>query len=117
MADITPVKPVLTGVVPGAVAAAGGGDAIVAPRGNVVVQVTNGGGGSINVTIAKQQATRPADATFPAMTVSDFVVAVAAGASKYIGPIPPSHVDAAGKVQVTYSGVTSVTINAIDLNP
>ena len=39
--------------------------------------------------------------------------AVGAGAQKIIGPIPAAFNDASGNVAVTYSGVSSVTVGAI----
>ncbi|MFN7019900.1 MAG: hypothetical protein ACK4WH_01055 [Phycisphaerales bacterium] len=112
MADITPVAPAFAGVNPAPTAANSGGDALVNPRGNAILVVANGGGGSINVTIAVGSGftTRPADGTFPSQTVSNLVVAVPAGATRVIGPIPPAYNDGNGKAQISYSGVTSVTV-------
>lgn len=113
MADITPVVPALAGTNPSGVAASGGGDAVLNPRGNVLIRVNNGGGSSINVTLAVgPNPTRPGDGTFPAMTLANQVVAVPNGQSRIIGPVPPAFNDGAGKVQVTYSAVTSVTVEA-----
>lgn len=117
MAQITPVKPTLAGTLTGAVSAAGGGDSVANPRGNVFIQVVNGGGGSINVTLTPTITNRPADGVFPQMTLAANVVAVAAGASKVIGPIPTAFNDGNGNVPVTYSGVTSVTIAAFEQTP
>lgn len=115
MADITPVRPVLAGVNPAGVAASGGGDAIVNPKGNSIIRVNNGGGGSINVTVAVgANNVRQADGTFPAVTYANVVVAVPAGAARIIGPLPPCYNDGNNKVQLTYSGVTSVTVEAYD---
>ncbi|MCZ7633434.1 MAG: hypothetical protein M5U20_08125 [Phycisphaerales bacterium] len=115
MADLTPVRPSIDGVNPGAVAASSGGDAIVNPRGKAILRVNNGGGSSINVTLAAQITSRPGDGTFPPQTVANKVVAVPAGASRVIGPIPPAFNDGNGKAQVTYSAVTSVTVEALEV--
>lgn len=114
MAALTKVTPSLAGTATTPVAAAAGGDSVANPRGNTILRVINGGGSSINVTLAAQVATRPADGTFPAMTLSNQVVAVAAGATKLIGPIPPAFNDGNGNVQITYSAVTSVTVEVVD---
>lgn len=113
MADLTPLSPALGGTTFSAAAASGGGDKFLNPRGNALLYVKNGGGGSIDVTLAAQTTTRPAGGKFPAMTVSNKVVTVAAGAEKLIGPIPTAYNDSAGKVNVTYSGVSSVTVKPI----
>jgi len=114
MAVITPVSPSVAGTNPAAVSAAAGGDTIPNPRGNAIVRVQNGGGASINVTVAVgPNPTRPADGSFPAMTLANQVVAVPAGAARLIGPIPPAFNDGNGSVQLTYSAVTSVTVEAV----
>lgn len=112
MPDITPVSPSISGVNP-APAAATAGDAIINQRGNALLRVNNGGGASINVTLAAgSNPVRPADGNFPAMTLTNQVVAVPAGASRLIGPIPPSFNDGNGKVQLAYSATASVTVEA-----
>ena len=115
MAVITPVTASMAGVNPAPAAASGGGDSVNNARGNTFLRVNNGGGGSINVTIAAQIATRPADGTFPAMTLANNVVAVPAGQQRIIGPIPPAFNDSGGNAQITYSGVTSVTVDALQV--
>lgn len=118
MAAITVVKPSTLGMAGTAVApaaASAGGDTLSNPRGGCYLKVNNGGGGSINVTIAAgANPTRPADGQFPAMTVGANVVAVANGTNKIIGPIPSCYNDSGGLVQISYSGVTSVTVEAYD---
>lgn len=90
--------------------AAGGGD-VFANDGYTFLKVTNGGGSSINVTIDCTQ-------TLDGMAVTDPVVAVAAGATKLIGPFSPSLFnDANGRVGVGYSAVTSVTVAALKCPP
>lgn len=116
MAAITPVKPTIAGVANGSVAASAGGDTVTNPSGNVLVRVTNGSGASINLTIAAgANPTRPADGAFPAMTLGNQVVAVPAGATRIVGPIPPAFNDGNGNVALTYSAVTSVTVEALQV--
>jgi hypothetical protein len=80
--------------------------------GDVILKVTNGGGGSINVTVQTA-------ATQNGLAVAEQVVAVAAGATKYIGRFDPSTYDRPsgaadpGDVYVDFSGVTTVTVAAI----
>ena len=117
MADITPVALTHVGATPVSANAAELGDAIVTPTGRAVVRVTNGSGSSMNVTVdvPTAKATRGADGTYPSMTLADQVVAVPAGASRMIGPFPPAFVDSNGKVQLTYSDHTSVTVEAYSI--
>ena len=94
------------------VAAAGGGDAAPCSKDNWL-EVINGGGGSINVTIAI-----PASASgFANAAYTNTVVAVAAGARKKIGPLTPQLYQdpTTGLATITYSGVTSVTVGCYSL--
>lgn len=78
------------------------------------LHVKNGSGGSINVTISKQVSTK----TVPgvgSLAVADIVVAVAAGAEKFIGPFPAAYVDSSGFVNVAYSAITTVTAAAVEM--
>lgn len=108
MAALTVVSASATGATVSMVAAAGGGDTFV-NDGDAVLIVTNGGGGSINVTIT------PASTTPQGYTISPVVVAVAAGATKYIGPFDKNTFNnpTTGAVSVTYSGVTTVTVGVL----
>lgn len=113
MAALTVVTCAISGTNPAPVSAAGGGDSVVNPRGDVMLLVTNGAGAPINVTLAAgANPTRAADGTFPAMTLANQVIAVTNGQSRLIGPIPAAFNDANGLVQITYSSATSVTIAA-----
>lgn len=88
------------------VAAAGGGDNW-ANTGAEIFVVKNGGGGSINVTLDIQS-------TVDGQAVTDRVVAVAAGVTKFMGPFPTANYnDGNGRMNVTYSGVTTVTVMVI----
>lgn len=87
-------------------AASGGGDKI-AVSSDTVLLVRNGGGGSIDVTIAV-----PGDEYGQARP--DIVKAVAAGAFAVFGPFPADLADPDDRlVHISYSGVTSVTVAAI----
>ena len=91
-------------------AAASGGDEF-ANDGDTFLHVKNGGGGSINLTVASQ-VSDPNEGTI----ADDNVVAVPAGEERMIGDFSQkAYNDSAGKCQLTYSGVTSVTIAAIKL--
>lgn len=115
MAQLAITTPALTGTAPTATAASAGGDTVANPKGTTMLRVINGGGGSINVTLTPASSARPADGQWPAMTLSPIVVAVPAGAARLIGPIPPVFNDVNGNVAIAYSGVTSVTVEAIQL--
>ncbi len=88
-------------------------DGDIVDTGKVAVFVTNGSGGSINVTV---QAT----ATVEGLDVADLVVAVAAGQTALIGPLPKTVFGQTagadkGRAYVDYSSQTSVTRAVIDL--
>lgn len=110
MADLTVSTITRSGIAPTYVAAAALGDAFV-NTGRIFLHVKNGGGGSINVTVAEQ-----VTADIAGYTATDLVVAVPAGAERMIGPFPRSaYNDSNGKVQVSYSDETSVTVAALQL--
>lgn len=89
-------------------AAAGGGDQFT-NTGYEFIEIVNGGGGSITLTIVTQN-------TSDGLAVTDRAVVVGAGARMQIGPFQPSiYNDANGFVQLTYSGVTSVTVAIMKL--
>lgn len=116
MALITYQRAALTGTALTMAAASGGGDTIgysegailhmsstgvPTPKYNGVVVVTNGDATSTDVTVVTPGAT------------ADIVVAVAAGATKVIGPLTDALCDpATGLISLTYSKVTSLTVGA-----
>lgn len=103
MATLTTQVHSLAGITPTYASAAGGGDRFV-PGDNVYIEVVNGSGGSITVTI---------DSKVPSNWGTDVnvAVAVAAGARAKIGPLPAQRFAASdGLGDITYSGVTSLTI-------
>lgn len=115
MGVITPVNPSIGGIQSDGTAVSST-DSVANPKGNVMLRVSNASGASINVTLAPgANPTRPADGTFPVMTLQAKVIAVAAGHAMIIGPIPPAYNDSGGNVQVSYSATTSVTVEAIQL--
>lgn len=102
------------GVVPSYSAAPAGGTELPGD-GDTVLHVKNGSGVSINVTVQT-------GGTLEGEPVADKVVAVAAGAEKFIGPFRPAAYNQpvgaashANKVIVDYSAVTTVTIAAFKL--
>lgn len=108
MATLTVQTVSTAGLADSLAAAAGGGDQF-ANTGREFFEVLNGGGGSVNVTFETP-------ATVDGEPIADRVVAVAAGVRKKIGPFPTStYNDANGRVQVTYSGVTTVTVGVFKL--
>ena len=104
MAVLTVLEVSRAGVSGALTAAAGGGDSF-ANDGRTYFDVNNGGGSPITVTFVTQQ-------TVDGLAVADLAVAVSNGVRSKIGPFPPGiYNDANGRVQVTYSGVTTVTVN------
>jgi len=103
MATLTVEEIVRAGLEPTFNAAAGGGDEFE-NSGSEFIHVKNGHSGAQTVTIATP-------ATVDGLAVADRAVAVPAGEERVIGPFPRStYNDAAGKVQLTYSGVTLLTL-------
>lgn len=91
----------------GAVNAAGGGDSF--PNdGYTVLYVKNGSGGAITVTIDGVGAGPESAVAYN----PDVAVSVAAGAERLIGPFTDKarFNDVNGRVNVSYSGVTSLTV-------
>lgn len=73
------------------------------------MEVINGSGSSINVTITTA-------GTANGIAVADPVIAVAAGATKKIGPFPSYPFEAADRsINVDYSAVTTVTVSVFTL--
>ena len=110
MALLTLQTMTAAGLVPTTTAAAGGGDTVAlasATDSTSYLQVTNGSGSPITVTLVDPGAT-PAGNTTTAPAVS-----VAAGATKLF-PLNPALVNpSTGVINITYSAVTTVTVAAI----
>lgn len=95
----------VTGLAPAYTAAGASGDT-VAPGERTVLHVKNGSGSSINVTVA-------VPGTEYGQARPDPVVAVGAGADKFIY-LPDEIADPTDhRVHVTYSATTSVTVAAL----
>lgn len=91
-------------------AAAGGGDAF-SNDGRTFFIVTNGGGSPITVTVEVQHASIKVPG-LGNVTFADIPVTVAAGVTKWIAVPKGPYTDANGRTQITYSGVTTVTVGA-----
>jgi hypothetical protein len=97
---------VAPGVAAATVAASAGGDTVAgASDGRTWLEITNGSGGSINVTIADPGATPAGNSS------AGRVIAVAPGATQKIF-LPPGAVASNGLVSIAYSAVTTVTVAA-----
>lgn len=110
MATLTPVQAQLAGAVVTMAAASAGGDKVDGSD-SVAVLVTNGSGASIDVTISVPGKTRAGQ------DEPDVTVAVAAGASKLIGPLLDFLEDRATDrlVHIGYSATTTVTVAALKI--
>jgi hypothetical protein len=110
MALLTLQSMTSAGLAPTMVAATGGGDTVAlasATDDRSFLQVTNGGGSPITVTLADPGVT-PAGNAGTATAQS-----VAAGATKLF-PLNPNLVNTStGFISISYSGVTTVTVAAI----
>lgn len=115
MATLTVKDIVEAGLDPALEAAAGGGDQFTNDDSQRTFFVANNGSGSpITVTIPAVD-TSKGQAGFGTMTRPDLVVVVPAGEERYIGPVANAFTDNSGFAQVTYSGVTSLTVAAVKL--
>lgn len=113
MAVLTATSLVRTGINPVPSASADvAGDSVANPGADIAFIVANGSASEITVTL-DIQAAGPDGAT-----VTDPTVAVPAGETRMIGPFPTGiYNDANGRVGITYSAVTTVTVMAVRLNP
>lgn len=110
MAQLTVQDVTRSGLTPSFAAAASGGDSFT-NNGSTFLYVKNGGAGAVTVTIDSQYAPLPVGTA-----QSNVSVSVDASGEAMIGPLPTrSFNDGDGLAQVTYSGVTSVTVAAIKL--
>jgi hypothetical protein len=108
MAALTVQDVTRSGLTPTFAAATSTGDSF-ANNGSTFLYVKNGHTAAQSVTVDSQYAPLPVGTA-----QSDAVVSVAAGGEALIGPFPTrSFNDADGLVQVTYSGVTALTVAAI----
>lgn len=99
------------GVGPTYAACAGGGDRFT-PSSNTYLHVKNGSGGALTVTVAATRVPKPNQ------TISNNVVSVPAAGERMIGPFPWEDyvaTDGSGLADITYSGVTSLTIGVFQI--
>lgn len=109
MAELTPQVIVLAGITPTLVAAEAGGDEFV-NSGRDFIHIKNGDASPITVTVNSQT-----DCNQGVDHDVEVVVPASTG-EKFIGPFPKDRFDdAANKVQITYSAVTSVTVGIVRL--
>lgn len=111
MATLATQKITRAGLVATLAAATSGGDKFT-PSNRTYLEVNNGSGATITVTIET-----PGEA-IEDVAITDLAVPVAAGARSRIGPFPGgTFADStdSGLCQISYSGVTSLTIAAIEL--
>lgn len=109
MALLSPQVIVLTGITPALVAAEAGGDEFV-NSGRDFIHIKNTNAAAMDVTINSQ-------ALCDQGVDHDVIVTVPLTVGeKFIGPFPKDRFnDTAGKVQITYSAVTDVTIGIVRL--
>jgi len=92
-----------TGLTPAYTSCSGGGD-VFPNAGNEVIHIKNGHSGAQTVTIVSQS-------TVDGLAVADRAIAIPAGEERFIGPFPQgTYNNSSGQVELTYSGVTSLTI-------
>ncbi len=109
MALLATQKVVRTGLAPAYSAAAGGGDTFV-PGQSVMAHIKNGSGAAITVTIVTPGSTS-------GQAIADVSVSVpATTGDRMIGPLPGSLFTdpATGVGNITYSGVTTLTVAIVD---
>lgn len=112
MATLTTQVVTRAGVVPTYASATGGGDAMAVGSG-MFFHIKNGGGSPITVSLAI-----PAGASgYPNVAYGVTAVSVSNASEKMIGPIQaPIYADpTTGLCTISYTGVTSVTVAAINL--
>lgn len=103
MATLTPQQVVRTGLEATFSAAAGGGD-VFPNTGREIVEIVNGGGSDITLTVVTP-------GTYLGQALADDAIVVTAGERRHVGPFPPEmYNNASGQVALAYSGVTTVTV-------
>lgn len=111
MAALATQKPATAGVAVVYSAAAGGGDTFV-NNGREMFHVKNGGGSGITVTFNSGAVAGRNKCSFGvANAAHDLAVSVGAGSDALCGPFSKDQfTDGNGNMNVTYSGVTTVTV-------
>lgn len=109
MADLTLVQVARGGTVYTYESAAADGDAFI-NDGKTILAINNGSGTSITVTVATA-------GQVEGLAIDDVAIVVAAGALVMAGPFSRTVFnDSTGKVQLTYSDVTSLGVKAFKVN-
>lgn len=116
MATLTVQKMSFTGLEAVYTTADVGGDEFVNDE-RTIVHVINGGGSDITVTVTAQETVANKNG-FGDIEIADTEVVCTAGEERFIGPFPSQRFNnkSTGLVQLSYSGVTSVTIAAMRLD-
>lgn len=110
MAILTPTPAARAGINLAGVACSGGGDSFL-NTGREVAVLVNASGSPITLTLVTQD-------TVDGRAVADRTVSLAAGATVAVGPFPPGiYNDTGGYVQMTYSGVTTLTVTVLQVTP
>lgn len=95
-------------------AAANGGGDEMPNDGSTILHVKNGSVGNITVTAAAVQTSKDFGGEDGPYTRASVAVVVDAGEERFIGPFPKrAFNNANGRVALTYSGVTSLTVAAL----
>lgn len=114
MAQLTIQSVAETGLEP-AYAAVNDGDLLKADSSQRhFLHVKNGDASPTNVTINAVKTTARVSGV-GVVTISDKVIAIAAGEERLIGPFTEAYMDADGDVTINYSNVTSITAAALKL--
>lgn len=94
-------------------AASAGGDTVAAQPGRKqFLHVKNASAGALTVTVTAQRTSVQVGGETYAL--ANLAIAVAAAAERLI-PLTEGYIDAGGLFNITYSGVTSLTVGAVDI--
>jgi hypothetical protein len=95
--------------------AAVGGDVVTNQDGKTFILVKNGSGGAITVTVAEQvSGSTVEDPVYGTVSKASATISIANGGTGIMGPFKKTAFNnASNQIEVTYSGVTSVTIAAL----
>ena len=92
-----------------------GGGHTVENNGKVFLHYKNGSGGEITVTITAQT-TSVDSSVYGDLTKANATQLIAASGECFIGPFsPPAYNNSSSQIVITYSGVTSLTVAALQL--
>lgn len=110
MATLATQSASLTGLAPAYAAASGGGDKL-APSDRTFLHAKNASGGALTVTVVTP------GTSVGGLGIADVSVSVPAAGERIIGPFPAQFFadPADGLASITYSGVTSLTVAAIQV--